>query len=200
MEDRDEGGLDEIKFSGDLFKTQNTQPIKEIYKITRKIGSGAYGEVRKCYLRETGELRAVKIIKKKALEKSERERLRNEADVLKQMDHPNIIKLYEIFEDKKYYYIITEFLTGGELFEKITDEEFYSDFTERDAANIMEQVFAGINYCHETGIVHRDLKPENLLLESNVSSTDLGGKNKFKIKIIDFGTSNKFDKGSKMQE
>lgn len=151
-------------------------------------------------MRETGELRAVKIIKKKALEKSERERLRNEADVLKQMDHPNIIKLYEIFEDKKYYYIITEFLTGGELFEKITDEEFYSDFTERDAANIMEQVFAGINYCHSTGIVHRDLKPENLLLESNVSSTDLGGKNKFKIKIIDFGTSNRFEKGGKMQE
>ena len=196
----DEGGLDSVKFSGALFKQQNTQPIKEIYKITRKIGSGAYGEVRKCYLRETGELRAVKIIKKKALEKSERERLRNEAEVLRQMDHPNIIKLYEIFEDKKYYYIITEFLTGGELFEKITDEEFYSDFTERDAANIMEQVFAGINYCHETGIVHRDLKPENLLLESNVSSTDLGGKNKFKIKIIDFGTSNKFDKGTKMQE
>lgn len=148
--------------------------------------------MRKCYLRETGELRAVKIIKKKALEKSERERLKNEAEVLKRMDHPNIIKLYEIFEDKKYYYIITEFLTGGELFEKITDEEFYSDFTERDAANIMEQVFEGINYCHMKGIVHRDLKPENLLLESNVSSTDLGGKNKFKIKIIDFGTSNMF--------
>lgn len=105
------------------------------------------------------------------------------------MDHPNIIKLYEIFEDKKYYYIITEFLTGGELFEKITDEEFYSDFTEKDAANLMEQVFAGINYCHQKNIVHRDLKPENLLLESNVSTTDLGGKTKFKVKIIDFGTS-----------
>ncbi len=163
-------GVEEVKITTAMFKNESTAPIKEIYKITRKIGSGAYGEVRKCYLRETGELRAVKIIKKKALEKSERERLKNESEILKQMDHPNIIKLFEIFEDKKYYYIVTEFLTGGELFEKITDEEFYSDFTEKDAANLMEQVFAGINYCHMKRIVHRDLKPENLLLEANVSA------------------------------
>lgn len=100
--------MEEVKINSSNFKNINTNPIKEIYKITRKIGSGAYGEVRKCYLRDTGELRAVKIIKKKALEKTERERLRNESEILKQMDHPNIIKLFEIFEDKKYYYIITE--------------------------------------------------------------------------------------------
>ena len=134
----DKKSFEDVKFSAGQFKHINTLPIKEIYKITRKIGSGAYGEVWKCYLRETGELWAVKIIKKKALEKAERERLKNESEILRQMDHPNIIKLYEIFEDKKYYYIITEFLTGGELFEKITDEEFYSDFTEKDAANLME--------------------------------------------------------------
>lgn len=121
-------------------------------------------------------MRAVKIIKKKALAEDERKKLKNEAEILKQLDHPNIIKLYEIFEDKKYYYIIMEFLTGGELFEKITDEDFYGDFTEKDAANIMQQVFRGINYCHCNNIVHRDLKPENLLLESNVTSESLGGK------------------------
>lgn len=113
------------------------------------------------------------------------------------MDHPNIIKLYEIFEDKKYYYIIMEFLTGGELFEKITDEDFYGDFTEKDAANIMQQVFRGINYCHTSDVVHRDLKPENLLLESNVTSESLGGKKSMKIKIIDFGTSQLFTVGGK---
>ncbi len=192
--------MDDVKITTAMFKNESTGPIKEIYKITRKIGSGAYGEVRKCYLRDTGELRAVKIIKKKALEKSERERLKNESEILRQMDHPNIIKLYEIFEDKKYYYIITEFLTGGELFEKITDEEFYSDFTEKDAANLMEQVFAGINYCHMKRIVHRDLKPENLLLEANVSASDLGGKTKFKVKLIDFGTSQLYEDGQKLTE
>ncbi len=66
---------EEIKINAGTFKTKSTVPIKELYKITRKIGFGAYGEVRKCYLRETGELRAVKIIKKKALAKDERERL-----------------------------------------------------------------------------------------------------------------------------
>ena len=118
------------------------------------------------------------------------------------MDHPNIIKLFEIFDDKKYYYIITEFLTGGELFEKITDEDFYGDFTEKDAANIMQQVFRGINYCHANHVVHRDLKPENLLLESSVSTENLGGKKAMKIKIIDFGTAQRFDptSGKKMEE
>ena len=118
------------------------------------------------------------------------------------MDHPNIIKLFEIFDDKKYYYIITEFLTGGELFEKITDEDFYGDFTEKDAANIMQQVFRGINYCHANQVVHRDLKPENLLLESSVSTENLGGKKAMKIKIIDFGTAQRFDptSGKKMEE
>lgn len=153
-------------------------------------------------MRESGELRAVKIIKKKALAEDERKKLKNEAEILRKMDHPNIIKLYEIFEDKKYYYIITEFLTGGELFEKITDEDFYGDFTEKDAANIMQQVFRGINYCHSKNIVHRDLKPENLLLESSVTSESLGGKKAMKIKIIDFGTSQVFNKESskKMEE
>ena len=147
-------------------------------------------------------MRAVKIIKKKALAEDERKKLKNEAEILSQMDHPNIIKLFEMFEDKKYYYIITELLTGGELFEKITDEDFYGDFTEKDAANIMQQVFRGINYCHVNGVVHRDLKPENLLLESTVSADSLGGKKTMKIKIIDFGTAQKFDpdSGKKMEE
>ena len=92
------------------------------------------------------------------------------------------------------------FLVGGELFEKITNEEFFKDFTEKDVASIMEQVFLGINYIHIKGIVHRDLKPENLLLENAVESPDSGGKNMFKIKIIDFGTSTEFKKGEKMVE
>lgn len=193
--------LDEVKISASMFKHINQSPIKETYKITRKIGSGAYGEVRKWYVRETGELRAVKIIKKKALAEDERKKLKNEAEILRKLDHPNVVKLYEIFEDKKYYYIITEFLTGGELFEKITDEDFYGDFTEKDAANIMQQVFKGINYWHANNVVHRDLKPENLLLESSVSTDSLGGKKSMKIKIIDFGTAQIFDPNkNKMME
>lgn len=116
------------------------------------------------------------------------------------MDHPNIIKLYEIFEDKKYYYLVTEHLTGGELFDKITDEEFFEEFTESDAANIMEQLFSSINYLHSNDVVHRDLKPENLLLEKTVGTEALGGKEKFKIKIIDFGTATIYKKGQTLEE
>ena len=83
MTDKQPKTMEDVKFNASSFKGSNSGPIKEIYKITRKIGSGAYGEVRKCYLRETGELRAVKIIKKKALEKAERDRLKNESEILR---------------------------------------------------------------------------------------------------------------------
>lgn len=163
--------------------------IKEKYKITSCIGRGAYGEVRKCYNRETGALRAVKIINKKYLEEEEKAKLLNEVDVLRQMDHPNILKLYEFYEDKKYYYLVTEFCSGGELFDKISEELY---FNERDAANILKQVFSAIYYCHSKKVVHRDLKPENLLLDKDTENP--------KIKIIDFGTSQMFDPAKKMNK
>ena len=93
--------------------------------------------------------------------------------------------------------ILIRLMVGEELFEKITAEEFYGDFTEKDAAMIMQQVFRGINYWHSNNIVHRYLKPENLLLENTVSHEDLGGKKTMKIKIIDFGTAQEFEVGGK---
>ena len=89
------------------------------------------------------------------------------------MDHPNVVKLFEAYQDKKRYYIITEMITGGELFDQITKRPYFS---ERDAAHIMKQVFSAIAYCHANNIVHRDLKPENIVLDKNghVKLTDFG--------------------------
>lgn len=101
-----------------------------------------------------------------------------------QLDHPHILKLYEYFEDDKNYYIITELCTGGELFDKIIEKEFY---TEQEAAHVFRQFMLGINYCHANGIVHRDLKPENFLYETKEPNSD--------IKIIDFGLSKIFRPG-----
>ena len=181
--------MTDIKVHNYTWINEKTGNIKDTYKITSCIGRGAYGEVRKCQHKETKTQRAVKIINKNCLEEEEKHKMLTEIDILRKMDHPNILKLYEFFQDEKRYFLVTEICKGGELFDKISDESY---FNEHDAANIMKQVFSAINYCHSRNIVHRDLKPENLLLDSD-------GENP-KIKIIDFGTSQTFDPSKKMTQ
>lgn len=88
----------------------------------------------------------------------------NEIQILKDLDHPNILKMYEVFEDEKQYYIITDICQGGELFDEIVAR---GKFSEIDASVIMRQVLGCINYCHKNKIVHRDLKPEHIMLDIN---------------------------------
>lgn len=126
--------------------------------------------------------RAVKIIKKEMMNDEERKSFKTEMATLKKLDHPNILKLYEVFEDSKKYFLVTEYCKGGELFEEIVSKV---TFSEHDAAQIISQVLKGIAYCHGLGIVHRDLKPENLLIDKEQDSI---------LKIIDFGTSVEYDK------
>lgn len=178
-----------IVINSEAFIHENPGNIKDFYKISSCIGRGAYGEVRKCLNKETKALRAVKIINKKYLEDDEKKKLLGEISILKQMDHPNILKLYEFFQDPKRYFLVTELCTGGELFEKISQEQ---QFSERDAANIIKQVLSAINYCHSRNIVHRDLKPENLLLDKTAENP--------RVTIIDFGTSGVFDPNKKMSQ
>lgn len=117
-------------------------------------------------------------------------------------DHPNIIKIFEFYQDERYFYIVTELCNGGELFDKIIEERHFS---EKRAAEIMQQVISAVFYCHSHNIVHRlvslafsllkflrDLKPENLLFESS--------KDNSLIKVIDFGTSRVFDNSEKMNQ
>ena len=92
----------------------------------------------------------------------ERESFKTEMATLKKLDHPNILKLYEVFEDSKKYFLVTEYCKGGELFDEIKRRV---TFSEQDAAHIISQLLKGIVYCHGLGIVHRDLKPENVLID-----------------------------------
>ena len=153
------------------------------------LGSGAFGEVRVCIHRESGAQRAVKVLRKSHMDEGEKKMLFNEINNLKDLDHPNILKMYEFFEDDKRYYIVTDVCKGGELFDEIVAR---GKFTEQDASMLMKQVLGCINYCHSNKIVHRDLKPENILLEQN--------KEFDQIKIIDFGTSLVFDENKKLDE
>lgn len=114
---------------------------------------------------------------------------------MKTLDHPNIIKLFEIFDHKDFYYVVLEYCDGGELFMAIKKN---LRFSEQDAANIMRQLLSAVNYMHKKSIAHRDLKPENIVFVaateeqgSAIGASKIGIKSNSggRIKIIDFGTA-----------
>ena len=157
--------------------------LTDLYFIKNDLGSGSYGKVFQVKNKITGETRACKQLAIKHIQNYEKFML--EINILSKMDHPNIIKLYEVFEDKRYVYLVMEECTGGELFDKIIERlQNDSIFTEKEAAKIFKQMMMSIAYCHKEGICHRDLKPENLLLLNKKDDTN--------IKVIDFGLSNIF--------
>lgn len=156
--------------------------LTDYYKVKAELGQGSYGKVFQVIHKESNQTRACKQLSHKQIENWEKFKL--EISILAKMDHPNIIKLYEVFKDKRYVYLVMEECTGGELFDKIIEKlEHETIFTEKEAAKIFKQVMSAICYCHKEGICHRDLKPENLLLANK--KDDL-------IKVIDFGLSNIF--------
>ena len=171
--------------------TVRTGDIENEYYFMKILGAGAFGEVRLAKHIETGSMRAVKWIPRKELEASEKrsQMLLNEYNILKQIDNPHVIKIYELWKDEVFYYIITEYLEGGELYKTISKWE---RFTEKDWAKLIQQILLALNYCHKGSIVHRDLKPENILFESK--STDSN------IKIVDFGFAMMYNPGKGMKD
>jgi calcium-dependent protein kinase len=162
--------------------------IQDSYTLDKKkLGEGTYGSVCKGTHKATGAIRAVKTIAKGKMRSVER--FKKEIAIMKIMDHPSIIKLYETFEDQRNIYLAMELCHGGELFDRIIN---VGHFTETQAAIVMKQILAAIFYMHEHSICHRDLKPENFLfqtkdpIEQNV------------LKIIDFGLSCNFKAGEWM--
>ena len=111
----------------------------------------------------------------------------NEINILRTLDHPNILKIFEFYSSKESYSIVTELCQGGELFQEIIDR---GPFNETYSAYVMLQILSAINYCHGMKIVHRDLKPENILIVERDSS------GRPRVKIADFGTSKMFEKGA----
>ena len=161
------------------------------YKIINKLGKGSFGSVYKVKNKITGEIRAMKIIKNTSIGDNDGEankKFLKESQVLKELEHPNIIKIFEYYIDNRYHYIITELLTGGELYESILK---FQKFNEKKAAFIMKQILSALNYLHSKGIVHRDIKPENILVQ-NEDKKNKNYYDQIHIKLIDFGASNFF--------
>jgi calcium-dependent protein kinase len=160
------------------FVMQKTNSVWDKYDRLDELGRGAYGVVYRVQTKVAPQLRAVKLIYKAQLKPDDFSQFSAEIELLRTMDHPNILRLYEFYEDSKCFYLVTEYLPGGELFEFIIKQRA---LTEGTAALVMSQLLSAVNYCHQNNIVHRDLKPENLLLAVPGSCSQL--------KVIDFGTS-----------
>ena len=150
--------------------------LEDDYKLESELGKGTYGVVYKAVHKLTGEIRAVKQISRKKIKKYER--FINEVTALKTLDHPNIIKLFEVYEEEENVYLVQELWTGGELFDRIVENQFLS---EKKAAIIFQQVLQSILYWNKNRISHRDLKPENYMFKSKDEEANL--------KLIDFGLS-----------
>jgi len=96
-----------VKVKGDMFISKGAGTLRDAYKIGKVLGEGAFGEVRLCTHRESGEKRAVKVLRKDAMDEEETKAMQNEINILRDLDHPNIVKIYEYFEDAKRFYIVT---------------------------------------------------------------------------------------------
>ena len=158
--------------------------INQSYNFIKELGQGSYGHVLRVQSLATGHIYACKKMNKRKI--TNKGRFKTEIDLLRATDHPNIIKLYDIFEDNIFIYLIMEECTGGEFFERLAKRAKENKmYTEKDGARILKQILQAVNYLHSHGVCHRDLKPENILF-STISEDS-------QVKLIDFGLSKVFD-------
>ena len=158
--------------------------INQSYNFIKELGQGSYGHVLRVQSLATGHIYACKKMNKRKI--TNKGRFKTEIDLLRATDHPNIIKLYDIFEDNIFIYLIMEECTGGEFFDRLAKRAKENKmYTEKDGARILKQILQAVNYLHSHGVCHRDLKPENILF-STISEDS-------QVKLIDFGLSKVFD-------
>ena len=151
--------------------------LNDIYEIKQILGKGKFGLVKLGIHRQTKRKVAIKIINKKLICAIDVQQVKTEIDILKIAKHPNIIQLYDVFENENYIYIIMEYCAGGDLFSYIEKRGFR--LPETRAAEIIHKLSTAVFFLHEYGIVHRDLKPENILMTDNSNNAD--------IRLVDFG-------------
>ncbi|XP_070533974.1 MAP/microtubule affinity-regulating kinase 3-like [Ptychodera flava] len=164
--------------------TGDEQPHIGKYRLLKTIGKGNFAKVKLAKHLPTGKEVAIKIIDKTQLNPSSLQKVHREVRIMKLLDHPNIVKLFEVIETEKTLYLVMEYASGGEVFDYLVA---HGRMKEKEARAKFRQIVSAVQYCHQKHVVHRDLKAENLLLDGDMN-----------IKIADFGFSNEFTPGSKL--
>ncbi|XP_047719918.1 death-associated protein kinase 2 isoform X3 [Prionailurus viverrinus] len=170
-------------------ETFKQQKVEDFYDIGEELGSGQFAIVKKCREKSTGLEYAAKFIKKRQSRASRRgvsrEEIEREVSILRQVLHPNVITLHDVFENRTDVVLILELVSGGELFDFLAQKESLS---EEEATSFIKQILDGVNYLHAKKIAHFDLKPENImLLDKNIPIPH--------IKLIDFGLAHEIEDG-----
>jgi len=159
--------------------------ILESFEMGPTIGQGSFAVVKLCKNRKTGEEVAIKIIDKKNARAVED--LQTEADVMAKIDHPNVIRVLQIFENASKCYMVQQYVSGGEMFDRIIEKDHFS---EAEAVHVLKQILSAMQYLHSCGIVHRDIKPENLLYKTKSADSP--------IMLADFGLAKVLAQGQEM--
>ncbi|XP_071409229.1 myosin light chain kinase family member 4 [Pithys albifrons albifrons] len=162
--------------------------INNYYNVNEDeiLGGGRFGQVHKCEEKATGLKLAAKIIKAKG--PKQKDEVKNEINVMNQLNHVNLIQLYDAFESKNDIVLVMEYVEGGELFDRIIDENY--NLTEMDTISFIKQICKGVQYMHQMYILHLDLKPENILCVNREAN---------QIKIIDFGLARRYKPREKLR-
>ncbi|XP_071471374.1 myosin light chain kinase, smooth muscle isoform X5 [Marmota flaviventris] len=167
--------------------TVNTeQKVSDFYDIEERLGSGKFGQVFRLVEKKTGKIWAGKFFK--AYSAKEKENIRQEISIMNCLHHPKLVQCVDAFEEKANIVMVLEIVSGGELFERIIDEDF--ELTERECIKYMRQISEGVEYIHKQGIVHLDLKPENIMCVNKTGT---------KIKLIDFGLARRLENAGSLK-
>uniref|UniRef100_A0A1A7WC41 non-specific serine/threonine protein kinase n=3 Tax=Iconisemion striatum TaxID=60296 RepID=A0A1A7WC41_9TELE len=170
-----------------VFKHQN---VEDFYETQEELGSGQFAIVKRCKEKSTGTQFAAKFIKKRhsliSRRGVKREEIEREVKILQQLQHPNIVELHDVFENRTDVVLILELVSGGELFDFLAQKE---SLCEEEATQFLKQILDGVHYLHSKNIAHFDLKPENIMLLDRNAPLP-------RIKLIDFGLAQKIEPGA----
>ncbi|XP_016411936.1 MAP/microtubule affinity-regulating kinase 3-like isoform X4 [Sinocyclocheilus rhinocerous] len=177
-------GRSGVRCRNSIASCADEQPHIGNYRLLKTIGKGNFAKVKLARHILTGREVAIKIIDKTQLNPTSLQKLFREVRIMKILNHPNIVKLFEVIETEKTLYLVMEYASGGEVFDYLVA---HGRMKEKEARSKFRQIVSAVQYCHQKHIVHRDLKAENLLLDADMN-----------IKIADFGFSNEFTIGNKL--
>lgn len=165
------------------FEAKGTkEAFEEQYDVLEFLGEGAFGLVHVGLHKDSGNRRAVKDLSKRAMNLHDERLTRTEISVLQGLDHPNILRLYYVYETDESFKLVTDLVTGSTLatyLDERGDEDRFGTLTERQTANLMRQILSCVNYCHSHKVIHRDMSTANVMLEKDCSFD--------RVKVIDFG-------------